>query len=139
MSKIGKINISIPEKVNVVLDGNILNVEGPLGKKSLNMDLEMFDLKINDGKEVSIKPKKINQDTKRLWGMNRSLVNNAIIGTSKGYNKTLELNGVGFRATLKGKQLNLQLGFSHDVNFDIPETIKIINKKLEWLLLKLNH
>ena len=89
----------------------------------------MFDLKINDGKEVSIKPKKINQDTKRLWGMNRSLVNNAIIGTSKGYNKTLELNGVGFRATLKGKQLNLQLGFSHDVNFDIPETIKIIVEK----------
>ena len=129
MSKIGKINILIPEKVNVVLDGNILNVEGPLGKKSLNMDLEMFDLKINDGKEVSIKPKKINQDTKRLWGMNRSLVNNAIIGTSKGYNKTLELNGVGFRATLKGKQLNLQLGFSHDVNFDIPETIKIIVEK----------
>jgi len=129
MSKIGKINISIPEKVNVVLNGNILNVEGPLGKKSLNMDLEMFDLKINDGKEVSIKPKKINQDTKRLWGMNRSLVNNAIIGTSKGYNKTLELNGVGFRATLKDKQLNLQLGFSHDVNFDIPETIKIIVEK----------
>ena len=129
MSKIGKINISIPEKVNVVLDGNILNVEGPLGKKSLNMDLEMFDLKINDGKEVSIKPKKINQDTKRLWGMNRSLVNNAIIGASKGYNKTLELSGVGFRAALKGKQLNLQLGFSHDVNFDIPETIKIIVEK----------
>ena len=129
MSKIGKINISIPEKVNVVLNGNILNIEGPLGKKSLNMDLEMFDLKINDGKEVSIKPKKINQDTKRLWGMNRSLVNNAIIGASKGYNKTLELSGVGFRAALKGKQLNLQLGFSHDVNFDIPETIKIIVEK----------
>ena len=129
MSKIGKIKISIPEKVKVVLNGNILNVEGPLGKRSLNMDLEMFDLKINDGKEVSIKPKKINQDTKRLWGMNRSLVNNAIIGASKGYNKTLELIGVGFRAALKGKQLNLQLGFSHDVNFDIPETIKIIVEK----------
>ena len=129
MSKIGKINISIPEKVKVVLNGNILNVEGPLGKKSLNMDLETFDLKINDGKEVSIKPKIINQDTKRLWGMNRSLVNNTIIGASKGYNKTLELRGVGFRAALKGKQLNLQLGFSHDVNFDIPETIKIIVEK----------
>ena len=76
-----------------------------------------------------IKPKKINQDTKRLWGMNRSLVNNAIIGASKGYNKTLELSGVGFRAALKGKQLNLQLGFSHDINFDIPETIKIIVEK----------
>ena len=129
MSKIGKIKISIPEKVKVVLNGNILNVEGPLGKRSLNMDLEMFDLKINDGKEVLIKPKIINQDTKRLWGMNRSLVNNAIIGASKGYNKTLELSGVGFRAALKGKQLNLQLGFSHDVNFDIPETIKIIVEK----------
>jgi len=129
MSKIGKIKISIPEKVKVVLNGNILNIEGPLGKRSLNMDLEIFDLKINDGKEVLIKPKKINQDTKRLWGMNRSLVNNAIIGASKGYNKTLELNGVGFRAALKGKQLNLQLGFSHDINFDIPETIKIIVEK----------
>ena len=129
MSKIGKINISIPEKVKVVLNGNILNVEGPLGKRSLNMDLEMFDLKINDGKEVAIKPKTINQDTKRLWGMNRSLVNNAIIGASKGYIKTLELSGVGFRAALKGKQLNLQLGFSHDINFDIPETIKIIVEK----------
>ena len=129
MSKIGKINISIPEKVKVVLNGNILNVEGPLGKRSLNMDLEMFDLKINDGKEVSIKPKKINQDTKRLWGMNRSLVNNAIIGASKGYNKTLELSGVGFRAALKGKQLNLQLGFSHDINFDIPDSVKISVEK----------
>ena len=129
MSKIGKINITIPEKVKVVLNGNILNIEGPLGKKTLNINLEMFDLKIDDGKEVSIKPKKINQDTKRLWGMNRSLVNNAIIGASLGYSKTLELNGVGFRATLKGNKLNLQLGFSHDINFDIPETIKITVEK----------
>jgi len=125
MSKIGKINISIPEKVNVALNGTILNMEGPLGKKSLNIDLDVFELKINDGKDISIKPKKIDQNTKRLWGMNRSLVNNAIIGISKGYEKTLELVGVGFRATLKGKQLSMQLGFSHDVNFDIPEGIKI--------------
>ena len=83
------------------------------------------DLKINDGKSVLIKPKTINKDTKRLWGMNRSLINNAIIGTSKGYEKTLELFGVGYRATLKGKKLNLQLGYSHDINFDIPEEIKI--------------
>jgi len=81
MSKIGKISISIPDKVKVVLNGNILNIEGPLGKKSLDMNLEIFDLNINDGKEVSIKPKIINQNTKRLWGMNRSLVNNAIDGT----------------------------------------------------------
>ena len=129
MSKIGKINIAIPEKVKVILNGDVLNIEGPLGKKSLNMDLDMFELKVNDGKEVSIKPKKIDQTTKRLWGMNRSLVNNAIIGTSAGYNKTLELVGVGYRAALKGSQLNLQLGFSHDINFDIPEGIKISVEK----------
>ena len=125
MSKIGKINISIPEKVNVALNGSVLNVDGPLGKKALNIDLNIFDLIINDGKDISIKPKKIDQNTKRLWGMNRSLVNNAIIGISKGYEKILELSGVGFRASLKGKKLNMQLGFSHDINFDIPEGIKI--------------
>ena len=91
MSKIGKISISIPEKVKVALSGNLLNIEGPIGKKSLNIDIDMFELKIDDGKSVSIKPKNINQETKRLWGMNRSLVNNAIIGTSVGYSKTLEL------------------------------------------------
>ena len=125
MSKIGKINISIPEKVNVVLNGNMIDIEGPLGKKSLNIDLDIFDLNINNGKEVMIKPKKNNQETKRLWGMNRSLINNAIIGTSKGYEKNLELTGVGFRAALKGNMLNLQLGFSHDINFDIPDGVKI--------------
>mgnify|MGYP001315153266 CR=1 FL=1 len=125
MSKIGKINISIPEKVKVLLSGNMINIEGPLGKKSLSIDLDLFDLKINDGKDVSIKPKQNNQDTKRLWGMNRSLINNAIIGTSKGYEKILELTGVGYRAALKGNVLNLQLGFSHDINFDIPEGVKI--------------
>ena len=129
MSKIGKINISIPDKVKVALTGNIINVEGPLGKKSLNIDLEMFDLKINEGKDISIKPKKLDQNTKRLWGMNRSLLNNAIIGSVKGYAKTLELFGVGYRAALKGKQLNLQLGFSHDINFDVPENIKIVVEK----------
>ena len=129
MSKIGKINITIPEKVKVAINGNILNIDGPLGKQSLNIDTKVFDLDIKEGKEISIKPKKINDGIKRLWGMNRSLVNNAIIGTSSGYEKTLELTGVGYRASLKGKQLNLQLGFSHDINFDIPENIKITVEK----------
>ena len=129
MSKIGKINISIPEKVKVAINGSILNIDGPLGKHSLNIDTKVFDLDIKEGKEISIKPKKINDGIKRLWGMNRSLVNNAIIGTSSGYEKTLELTGVGYRAALKGKQLNLQLGFSHDINFDIPDNIKITVEK----------
>ena len=129
MSKIGKINISIPEKVKVALAGTILNIEGPLGKKSLKIDLEIFNLDIKDGKEISIEPKKIDQNTKRLWGMNRSLINNAVIGSSKGYEKTLELIGVGYRAALKGNKLNLQLGYSHDIDFDIPEGIKITVEK----------
>ena len=129
MSKIGKINISIPEKVKAVLSGNVLNIEGPLGKKSLNVDLDMFSIAINDGKEISIKPKKVDQNSKRLWGMNRSLINNAVIGSSTGYEKILELVGVGYRAALKGNQLNLQLGYSHDINFDIPEGVKIAVEK----------
>ena len=129
MSKIGKINISIPEKVKVVLAGSNLNIEGPLGKKSINIDLNVFNLDVKDGKEISIKPKTINQDTKRLWGMNRSLINNAVIGSSTGYEKILELVGVGYRAALKCNQLNLQLGYSHDINFDIPEGIKISVEK----------
>jgi len=129
MSKIGKININIPDKVKVLLSGNSINIEGPLGKKTLKIDTDIFDLIINEGKEVSIKPKTITQNIKRLWGMNRSLLNNAITGISKGYEKILELSGVGFRAAVKGKQLNLQLGFSHDINFDIPEGIKITVEK----------
>ena len=129
MSKIGKINIAIPEKVKVAVAGNILNIEVTLDKRSLNIDLEVFNLDIKDGKEISIKPKKIDQNTKRLWGMNRSLINNAVIGSVKGYEKILELVGVGYRASIKGNQLNLQLGYSHDINFDIPEGIKIAVEK----------
>ena len=136
MSKIGKIIISIPDKVKVILSGSVMNIEGPVGKKSLNIDLDIFDLNINDGKNVSIKPKINNQETKRLWGMNRSLINNAIIGASKGYEKILELSGVGYRAVLKGNVLNLQLGFSHDINFNIPDGVKIQVEKQN--ILKIN-
>ena len=129
MSKIGKINITIPDKVKVALAGNILNIEGPLGKKSLNIDLDLFNLDIKDGKQISIKPKKLDQNIKRLWGMKRSLINNAVIGSSKGYEKTLELVGVGYRAMVKGNTLNLQLGYSHDINFEIPNGVKISVEK----------
>ena len=129
MSKIGKINIPIPDKVKVLLSGNTVNVEGPLGKQAIKVDLDMFELNITEGKDVSIKPKKLDDTSKRLWGMNRSLLNNAIIGASSGYEKILELTGVGFRAALKGNVLNMQLGFSHDINYDIPEGIKIAIEK----------
>ncbi|MFL2898613.1 MAG: 50S ribosomal protein L6 [Candidatus Pelagibacter sp.] len=129
MSKIGKINIQVPEKVKVIINENTLNIEGPQGKKTLPYDKDIFEIKINDGKDISIKPKIINDETKRLWGMNRSLLNNAIIGANEGYTKNLELVGVGYRGAIKGNELNLQLGFSHDINFKIPEGIKIIVEK----------
>jgi large subunit ribosomal protein L6 len=129
MSKIGKISISIPDKVKAVLSGNVLNIEGPLGKKALNIDLEMFNLNLSDEKKITIVPKKIDRNSKRLWGMNRSLINNAVIGSSTGYEKILELVGVGYRAALKDNQLNLQLGYSHDINFDIPMGVKILVEK----------
>ena len=129
MSKIGKINIQVPEKVKVIINENTLNIEGPQGKKILPYDKDVFEIKINDGKDISIKPKIINDETKRLWGMNRSLLNNAIIGANEGYTKNLELVGVGYRGAIKGSELNLQLGFSHDINFKIPEGIKILVEK----------
>ena len=129
MSKIGKINISIPDKVKVSLEGAILKMEGPLGKNNITMDTNIFDLNIHEGKEVSIKPKIINPETKRIWGLHRSLINNAIKGVNEGYTRILELTGVGFRAAIKGNELNLQLGFSHDINYQIPEGIKIAVEK----------
>lgn len=80
-------------------------------------------------KKFLLNQKKINQNTKRLWGMNRSLINNAVLGSHKGYEKTLELVGVGYRAAIKGNILNLQLGYSHDIDFEIPEGIKIVVEK----------
>ena len=91
--------------------------------------MDIFNLDIKDGKEISIKPKQLDKNIKKLWGMNRSIIKNAVEGTSNGYEKILELVGVGYRASLKEKKLNLQLGYSHDINFDIPEGIKIIVEK----------
>ena len=129
MSKIGKINIAIPKDVSVVFSDGIIDIKGPRGNNKINLDQDMFEFKVNDNKDITIKPKNLNKDTKRLWGMNRSLINNAVIGVKSGYEKTLELKGVGYRATLKGTKLNLQLGFSHDINFEIPKDIKITVEK----------
>ena len=125
MSKIGKINISIPEKVKVILSGSDINIEGPIGKQSIKINLDVFDLTVNEGKDISIKPKKLDDTTKRLWGMHRSLINNAIIGSSVGFEKILELSGVGYRAAVSGRKLTLNLGLSHPVEMDIPEGIDI--------------
>jgi len=130
MSKIGKKNISIPKESSIKVDGANLTITGPKGTKMLTINDKIFSSKSSES-EFQILPleKKIDKKTSVMWGTYRSLINNAILGVSKGHEKTLELNGVGFRANLKGDLLNLQIGFSHDVNFKIPKDIKLTVEK----------
>ena len=130
MSKIGKKNILIPKDSSIKIEGSNLTITGPKGTKLLTIKDKIFSSKLNES-EFQIKPlnKKLNKKTSIMWGTYRSLVNNAVVGVSSGHEKVLELSGVGFRANLKGELLNLQIGFSHDVNFKIPKEIKIIVEK----------
>ena len=130
MSKIGKKDINIPTESSVKISGSSLTISGPKGSKTLTINDKIFSSKIEENK-FKILPlnKKIDKKTSILWGTYRSLINNAITGVSTGHEKTLELNGVGFRANIKGDSLNLQIGFSHDVNFKIPKEIKITVEK----------
>ena len=131
MSKIGKKNISIPKESSVKIDGSNLTITGPKGSKSLTVNDKIFSSKLNEKNEFQILPlnKKIDKKTSIMWRTYRSLINNAITGVSEGHEKILNLNGVGFRANIKGDSLNLQIGFSHDVNFKIPKEIKITVEK----------
>ena len=126
MSKIGKKNIIIPKDSSVKIEGSNLTFTGPKGTKKLTINDKIFSSQLNDS-ELQIKPieKNIDKKTSVMWGTYRSLINNAVTGVTTGHEKILELSGVGFRANLKGEILNLQIGFSHDVNFKIPKEIKI--------------
>jgi len=130
MSKIGKKNIIIPKDSSIRIEGADLTISGPKGTKKLTINDKIFSSKINES-EFQILPleKKIDKKISIMWGTYRSLINNAVKGVSSGHEKILELNGVGFRANLKGEILNLQIGFSHDVNFKIPKEIKITVEK----------
>ena len=130
MSKIGKKNIIIPKESSIKIEGANLIITGPKGTKTLTINDKIFSSKINESYFQRLPvDKKIDKKTSIMWGTYRSLINNAISGVSKGHEKVLELNGVGFRANLKGEALNLQLGFSHDINFKIPKDIKITVEK----------
>ena len=130
MSKIGKKNIIIPKESTIKIEGANLTISGPKGTKKLTINDKIFSSKIIDS-EFKIEPiqKKVDKKTSILWGTTRSVINNAVTGVSSGHEKILELSGVGFRANLKGDSLNLQLGFSHDINFKIPKEIKITVEK----------
>ena len=131
MSKIGKKNITVPKESSIKIEGGNLTITGPKGSKSLSINDKIFSSKVNENNEFQILPlsKKIDKKTSIMWGTYRSLINNAVTGVSQGHEKILNLNGVGFRANLKGEILNLQIGFSHDVNFNIPKGVKITVEK----------
>ena len=127
MSRIGKLPVNIPQGVTVDIAGGILTTKGKLGtlKMPLNTDV---DTVVKDGKVV-VTPKNETKRARMAWGTTRALVNNMVSGVSAGYTVNLEINGVGYRAAVQGKDLVLQLGFSHDVHFPIPSDIKIACEK----------
>jgi len=127
MSRIGKNPVTIPQGVTVDIAGGVLTTKGKLGtlKLVVNNDVETV---VKDGK-VSFAPKTETKRARMAWGTMRALVNNMVRGVTTGYTVNLEINGVGYRAAVQGKELVLQLGFSHDVKFPIPADVKIACEK----------
>lgn len=123
MSRIGRLPVAVPSGVNVELAGQMLTASGKLGKQSLRIHPDIA-VKMDDGKIV-LTPRSMSKRTRALWGTSRALVYNVVTGVSKGFTTNLEISGVGYRASLEGKTLNLQLGFSHDVKYPIPEGVTI--------------
>ena len=123
MSRIGKRSVAIPSGVTANINGNTLSVKGPKG--SLEMGLsDLIEYKLEDG-EISVKPANETRQARNHWGMQRTMVSNLVEGVTEGFTKVLEITGVGYRANSQGKTLKLQLGYSHDVDFAVPEGIEI--------------
>jgi large subunit ribosomal protein L6 len=122
MSRIGKKPISIPEKIKVAYRSRVLSVEGPKGKirKEIHPDV---DLEIENAL-IRVVTKTEGKKTRALWGLTRSLVVNMITGVNKGFERTLEINGIGYRANISGNRIEMSLGYSHPVLFDLPEGIQ---------------
>ena len=125
MSKLGKKSIILPKDSSVKVEGDSLLVSGPKGSQKILFNQKIFSSKLNEKNEFQILPIKKDKKTSLMWGTYRSLINNAVLGVTKGHEKNLELSGVGFRASLKGEQLVLLLGFSHEVKYTIPKGINI--------------
>ena len=134
MSRIGKLPIVIPDKVKVAVAGTVVKVEGPKGKMQLNCNPHM-KIEVKGGKVTVSRPDE-ERLSRSLHGLTRTLINNAIKGVTVGYEDILEITGVGFRAEVKGKVLNLMLGFSHPVNFELPEGISCDVEKQTRITLK---
>ena len=123
MSRIGKKPISVPEGVTANIDGQSVSVKGPKGQLSIDL-VEEVAVSMDDG-ALAVEPRNETKRARAMWGMSRTLIDNMFVGVSQGFTRELEINGVGYRAQVQGKNLQLQLGYSHDVVFPIPEGIEI--------------
>jgi large subunit ribosomal protein L6 len=123
MSRIGKKPVSVPAGVTASIDGRVLNVKGPKGALSLNLRDEI-SYTLEDG-GILVKPANDTKQARAFWGMQRTLVQNLVTGVTEGFTKKLLITGVGYRANAQGRNLKLQLGYSHDVDVAVPEGIEV--------------
>ena len=123
MSRIAKNSINISENITCKFENGSFYVKGKLGEMSLEVD-QLFKVEINE-KEIYVLPKEDKDKLNPNWGTTRSLINNIVQGVDVGFSKTLELNGTGYRASVSGNKLKLQLGFSHDIDYDVPKEVKV--------------
>jgi large subunit ribosomal protein L6 len=133
MSRIGKRPIPLPKGVTATIAGREVKVKGPKGELKLNL-AEEVSASESDGQLV-VKPRDESTRAKAMWGMSRTLVDNMVRGVSTGFEERLEISGVGYKAAVQGKTLNLQLGYSHDINFPIPTGIEIKAEKPTSLMI----
>ena len=129
MSKLGKKPITIPKDAKVKLENGKLILTGPKGLKELSLNDKIFSTTISEDNNLILKLIKKNESLNVVWGTTRSIISNALIGVTAGHEKILEITGVGLRAILKGSILNLQLGFSHDISYKIPEGVQLSVEK----------
>ena len=129
MSKLGKKPITIPKDTKVKVETGKLIMTGPKGSRELTINDKIFTATISADNTLNLKQKIKEKTSNMIWGTTRSNIQSAVLGVSIGHEKILELSGVGFRANLKGNILNLQIGFSHDVSYKIPDGIKILVEK----------
>ncbi|MBX7146381.1 MAG: 50S ribosomal protein L6 [Alphaproteobacteria bacterium] len=123
MSRVGKNPVSIPSGVTVKVANDSITAKGKLGEITFNID-DLVNVSVEDN-NIFVKPTAETKESRIMWGTSRNLIRNMVTGVSVGYNKVLEIEGVGYRAAVQGKNLQLQLGFSHDVIYPIPENITI--------------
>lgn len=127
MSRIGKKPVELPKGVTAEIKGQTIEVKGPKGTRSFTATDDV-DLSLEDG-SVLVKPRGTSKRARQQWGMTRSMVENLATGVSTGFKKELEIQGVGYRANMQGNVLKLALGYSHDVNFEVPEGVTITSPK----------